>query len=449
MRSLLFACLGWCVLAAPLAADDSPFVDLSKIDRSIAKEPKYAHEPHYALIVFGPRAAHRAWLVMDGDDVLYIDRNGNGDLSEPDERIEPDPDDNLRLGDAERSPYLRMNIFRIGTVAGVELKFNFWVRKKGFVSDDERYRRIMREREQNNWENGTLWRVAGNRSHAQNPVVLTRAPADAQITHLDGPLTFGLKWHERQKLQPWPKETTFDLHIGTPMLPPRNCPRSFFAPLTEAEIPRDRHAVARFEFPSAFSGGETIVREIVLDQRCCGDTIYARLVIPPESAEGTANVTITYPTWDERVVHPATFEVPIGGKRDSSDSEVSFVMFHDPGRNVGLNEALTALRVSGLTVQKQVNSSVELLQIPVSEEKWIVITLNRTPEALETARVLAERSRFGKTLARCESRLEITFHPGSVIDDDPALVAQIQTALQKETQGILYTTWDQRFAGGN
>ena len=31
------------------------------------------------------------WLVQDGD-VLYVDRNGNGDLTEPDERIAADPE---------------------------------------------------------------------------------------------------------------------------------------------------------------------------------------------------------------------------------------------------------------------------------------------------------------------------------------------------------------------
>jgi hypothetical protein len=64
-------------------------VDLTKIERSIAKEPEYqTKDVHYCLIVFGPEAKTRVWLVVDGD-VLYLDRNGNGDLTEPGERIEP------------------------------------------------------------------------------------------------------------------------------------------------------------------------------------------------------------------------------------------------------------------------------------------------------------------------------------------------------------------------
>ncbi len=66
-------------------------VDLTKVDRAIAKEPKYQDQPRYALLVFGPKADRRAWLVMDGEDVLYIDRNGNGDLTEEGERAKWTP----------------------------------------------------------------------------------------------------------------------------------------------------------------------------------------------------------------------------------------------------------------------------------------------------------------------------------------------------------------------
>jgi hypothetical protein len=61
--------------------------DLSKIDRTIPKEPAYATKaPRYCLLVFGPDAAHRVWLALDGD-TLYVDRNGNGDLTEAGEKV--------------------------------------------------------------------------------------------------------------------------------------------------------------------------------------------------------------------------------------------------------------------------------------------------------------------------------------------------------------------------
>jgi hypothetical protein len=60
--------------------------DLTRIDRTIAKEPAYKSKPKYCLLVFGPEAKTRVWLVLDGD-TLYVDRNGNGDLTEKGERF--------------------------------------------------------------------------------------------------------------------------------------------------------------------------------------------------------------------------------------------------------------------------------------------------------------------------------------------------------------------------
>jgi hypothetical protein len=60
--------------------------DLTKLDRSIRREPAYSGKPGYCLLVFGPKAEHRVWLVLDRDS-LYVDRNGNGDLTEEGERI--------------------------------------------------------------------------------------------------------------------------------------------------------------------------------------------------------------------------------------------------------------------------------------------------------------------------------------------------------------------------
>jgi hypothetical protein len=61
--------------------------DLTAIQRTIAKEPAaYKGKPRYALLVFGKEAKTRVWLVRD-DDSLYIDLNGNGDLTEPGERV--------------------------------------------------------------------------------------------------------------------------------------------------------------------------------------------------------------------------------------------------------------------------------------------------------------------------------------------------------------------------
>jgi hypothetical protein len=82
------------VTVGSTAAAEVP--DLAGIDRRIVKEPAYkAKQPLYGLYVFGPKAQTRVWAIFDKSrpdapdyDVLYFDRNADGDLTAPEERIE-------------------------------------------------------------------------------------------------------------------------------------------------------------------------------------------------------------------------------------------------------------------------------------------------------------------------------------------------------------------------
>src|SRR5262249_42695160 len=91
------------------------FPDLTKIDRTLVKEPKYTTEPYYALLAIGPEAKPRVWLVVDGE-TLYVDRNGNGDLTEANERVGSPK----RIAVAP-GMYRHMNSFDLGDVHGVRL----------------------------------------------------------------------------------------------------------------------------------------------------------------------------------------------------------------------------------------------------------------------------------------------------------------------------------------
>lgn len=73
-------------LAVAALAAGPAAADLTKIDRTIPKEPAYQGKPQYCLLVFGPDARTHVWLVLDGE-VLYVDRNGNGDLTEKGEQV--------------------------------------------------------------------------------------------------------------------------------------------------------------------------------------------------------------------------------------------------------------------------------------------------------------------------------------------------------------------------
>jgi hypothetical protein len=50
------------------------------------KEPKYKGKPSYGVISFDAEGKERIWMARDGD-TLHVDRNGNGDLTDPGEAV--------------------------------------------------------------------------------------------------------------------------------------------------------------------------------------------------------------------------------------------------------------------------------------------------------------------------------------------------------------------------
>jgi hypothetical protein len=93
MRGLTCGVACWLTVTMACPADELP--DLGKLDRTIRKQPTYtAKQPLYGLLVFGPKADKRVWIVLDKSkpdadhyDVLYVDRNADGDLTASDERL--------------------------------------------------------------------------------------------------------------------------------------------------------------------------------------------------------------------------------------------------------------------------------------------------------------------------------------------------------------------------
>ena len=91
------------LVTAIVVAQPAHAADLAKIDRTIKTEPAYQSKPTYCLLVFGPEANTRVWLVVDGD-VLYMDRNGNGDLTEAGKRVTRDRGKAFKAGDIFDGP---------------------------------------------------------------------------------------------------------------------------------------------------------------------------------------------------------------------------------------------------------------------------------------------------------------------------------------------------------
>jgi len=208
------------------AASPASAVDLAAVDRTIAKEPTYqAPSAKYCLVVIGPEAKSRVWLVLDGG-VLYVDRNGNGDLTEPGEKI------------AVKHP----NRFEIGDLPATNGKpkcSEMVVRANG---DNGAYTVQMAI-------DGKDWSATcqfGDRSQ------------NAPVLHFDGPLA--LLPEPPAKLTRGEKKSELTIRIGTPGLGKD----SFASVRAKQAVPNPKSTllVADIEFPNKVTGSEPIKTQL-------------------------------------------------------------------------------------------------------------------------------------------------------------------------------------------
>ena len=148
------------------------------------------------MLVLGDRASYRVWFVVDGD-ALFVDRNGNGDLTDPGERVALERKSRRRRGFVLETRTWKLPVLdKAGRYTGVVVRHSL-------LNRDHEYKRtsrqiaLLRERmkavREGTHPNQTRLelRIAGKRS--QFCVVrFTTKPADAPIAHMDGPLTLGI-----------------------------------------------------------------------------------------------------------------------------------------------------------------------------------------------------------------------------------------------------------------
>jgi hypothetical protein len=236
MRMLTFTTA---LLLASVSGMTAWGADLTKIDRTIAKEPAYRGKPKYGLLVFGPEARTRVWLVLDGD-VLYADKNGNGDLTEKGERI-------------TQVPMREMVDRTIGFPLGeLSLPDDSFPKNSSGLS-------VYRETKQG--ATGALLTITINQKTWMGgfPKLADR-PQDAPIIHFnfDGPLSFVCL--DPPTFVPG-KTTKLVIHIGTPGLGEKACVwRSHASSIVGGQV----GLLAEIEYPSRYPGGKPLFATHIL-----------------------------------------------------------------------------------------------------------------------------------------------------------------------------------------
>ena len=242
MRSLM---IGLCALA--LGAAPPRALDYGRIDRTLVKEPAYqSRAPLYGVLLFGREARLRVWVVADGN-TIYLDRNGDGDLTGKDERFAGPADwRNVELADPDGKTRYRIEgagVHRQTNPTRTWLNVNVEVKAPGVT-----YRQYC-------------------------DLEMRPRPREACIAHFHGPLTAGprtINWKVPSGLTlvTGDKPTDLNAVVGT-MSPKHGCwvvvrsdngNKYAFA---EGVCP-----VVDIEFPAKAPGGPAVKKRYKLDKFC-------------------------------------------------------------------------------------------------------------------------------------------------------------------------------------
>lgn len=274
--------------------------DLATIERGIAKEPVYSGKPAYALLVFGREAATRVWIVQDGA-VLYVDRNGNGDLTEAGECVEakkglPFAHDafefdvgTLRDGPLRhervvvtvmplaggRGEAVKELLARAPDAIGLGVTMNVQSDRLGSPLIPSRFVQMTSGVD----PNGVLQMADG--------------PAAAPVLHFNGPFRVqGAPWDWKNEFTPGrPREIIAVL--ATPGVGPGATVVSGY----EGLLPPEAHPQLTCVFASK-GNGATPRLTYDLKERCCTSQLYGNITAPADLSVSVAEVTWTMKGWE-------------------------------------------------------------------------------------------------------------------------------------------------------
>jgi hypothetical protein len=251
--------------------------DLATIDRTIKKEPRYVGTPRYCLLAFGREAKDRVWLVQDGN-TLYVDRNGNGDLTEADKKVAAAK---APPGDGERAYSFEVGELKLGgkTHKGLEVLLCPLKEFAGNSNLMEIPHVAAAVKKHPNELTGRITLdveceslkgegVGGRVTYmlmvfdTSGVLQLGRKPADAPIVHLDGPLQVTFYANKPTWMGGRSQDTV--LCVGTPGYGPG----TFAMIKYEGTIPPDKHPTIEAAYKPKDPAQKPVKELHELKERC-------------------------------------------------------------------------------------------------------------------------------------------------------------------------------------
>ena len=272
-RSHVAAAVRWichCVDVNCRERTRGPAADLTKIERLIVREPAYESDsPRYCLLVLGPEAATRVWLVWDGES-LYVDRDADGDLTKAGEKVAAEKDEsggryiNFKAGDIAEGERLHKGLSL--SVGGLETQAKSDATAREVLQQDPAARSYFLSMDvafPGRTGIGLGGHVEQRISQYDTAGYLqfSQQPADAPIIHFGGPLT--IEPYSSITLRPGREQEAY-LGIGTRGLGPGTMAWVGYEKL----VPEDVFPTIEITYPP-FSADSPPLRETYeLKHRC-------------------------------------------------------------------------------------------------------------------------------------------------------------------------------------
>lgn len=289
--------------------------------RTIVKEPVYQTKtPKYGLLVFGPEAKDKVWIVLDGD-TLYVDRNGNGDLTDPGEMVAAKKKKPL-AGNTEEYTF-EVGELTLGgrTHKGLTLtatpltahsspSIQHLPEVKSALAKDPKTMVFILSVDvdvpgmKGGGLGGRSTYIAGFMD-INGVLLFGDKPANAPVIHFGGPLE--ITFYELPTNVRAGRDSVLVLVVGT-----SGIGSGTFAMLAyNTTIPKDAKPVIEATYESNIPGDSPIKEKHILNERCCQVNLYDTIKIPQTASPATGSFRLSLDGWKEGKVASTSHQIKV------------------------------------------------------------------------------------------------------------------------------------------
>ena len=288
------------------------------------KEPTYESQPRYLLVAIGDKLDSARWIAVDGPDAVFFDSNGNGDITEAQEKFT----EFKAVREPPGGRWKETRWFKIGVIGNVPLTLMIKVPSPLYRSQKMVTPSRLRQLELDNkhqWGHGGLQFIAG-KPGKQNiaQARLTKAKENSQVVWIGGPVALASMselvgmatvFDISKRVQPG----TIRMKMGTYGLPADESTIVSFAAIDPSEIPKN-------VFPEAVVNFQSGPVKLILTRRVGSGGYLGQFAWPMKVPEKELDVTVTIKDLEKnRGVADWSGKVPIIRERGAMIEAKPFV----------------------------------------------------------------------------------------------------------------------------